>query len=138
MKVAEATRAMWGRLAVGLVLVANLTAAIPYVIDPAAYAGAFELSGAPGAAMVRGLGILFLMWNVTYLPVIIDPLRQRTLFVVVLVQQVIGLAGEIWIVASLPAAHATLAAAGLNFIVFDGAGLALLVLAFALTRRSTG
>jgi len=136
MKVAAATRAMWGRLAVGLVLVANLTAAIPYVIDPAAYAGAFELSGVPGAAMVRGLGILFLMWNVTYLPVIIDPLRQRTLFVVVLVQQVIGLAGEIWIVASLPAAHATLAAAGLNFIVFDGAGLALLVLAFALTRRS--
>lgn len=129
---------MWARLAVGLVLVANLTAAIPYLIDPAAYAGAFELDGVPGAAMVRGLGILFLMWNVTYLPVVFDPLRQRTLFVVVLVQQVIGLAGEIWIVASLPSAHATLAAAGLNFIVFDGAGLAVLVLAFAITRRSTG
>lgn len=119
----------------GLVLGSNLTAAIPFVIDPAAFAGAFELSGAPGAAMVRGLGILFLMWNVTYLPVIVDPFRQRTLFVVVLAQQVIGLAGETWILASLPPGHAVLAASGLRFVVFDSTGLVLLLAAFLWTRR---
>ena len=130
-------RAVWARIALGIVLAANLSAAIPYVIDPAAYASAFELSGAPGAAMVRGLGILFLMWNVTYLPVIIDPLRQRTLFAVVLAQQVIGLAGEIWILASLPPGHAPLAASGLRFIAFDAAGLGLLVTAFWRTIQSS-
>lgn len=114
---------------------ANLTAAIPYVLDPDAYARAFELSGAPGAAMVRGLGILFLMWNVTYLPVLHDPMRQRTLFGVVLAQQVIGLAGETWILATLPTGHAALAASGLRFIAFDGVGLLLLVAAFLGTRR---
>jgi hypothetical protein len=124
----------WSRIALGLVLSANLSAAIPYLIDPAAYAGAFELSGVPGAAMVRGLGILFLMWNVTYLPVIADPLRQRTLFGIVLIQQVIGLAGELWILASLPPGHAALAASGQRFVIFDVIGLALLGLAFRLSR----
>jgi hypothetical protein len=125
----------WARMALGLVLAANLSAAIPFVIDPAASAGAFELSGAPGAAMVRGIGILFLMWNVTYLPVIVDPLRQRTLFVIVLAQQVIGLAGEAWILASLSPAHAALAASGLRFVVFDSTGLVLLLAVFLWTRR---
>lgn len=129
-------RAVWARIALGLVLAANLSAAIPYVLDPAAYAGAFELSGAPGAAMVRGLGILFLMWNVTYLPVIVDPLRERTVFGIVLAQQVIGLAGESWILASLPPGHAVLAASGLRFIVFDSAGLVLLLAAFLGTRQT--
>jgi hypothetical protein len=121
-------------MALGLVLTANLSAAIPYLIDPAAYAGAFELDGLPGAAMVRGLGILFLMWNVTYLPVIVDPLRQRTLFAVVLAQQVVGLAGEIWILGSLPSGHAVLVASGQRFVVFDSIGLVLLAFAYLLTR----
>jgi hypothetical protein len=136
MEVAKATRARWARIGLGIVLAANLSAAIPYVLDPAAYAGAFELGGAPGAAMVRGIGILFLMWNATYLPVIVDPLRQRTLFVIVLAQQVIGLAGESWILASLPPGHAALAASGLRFIAFDGAGLVLLLAAFLGTRQT--
>jgi hypothetical protein len=121
-------------MALGLVLTANLSAAIPYLIDPATYAGAFELDGLPGAAMVRGLGILFLMWNVTYLPVIVDPLRQRTLFAVVLAQQVVGLAGEIWILGSLPSGHAVLVASGQRFVVFDSVGLVLLGFACLLTR----
>ncbi len=128
-------RGGWARMALGLVLAANLSAAIPYVLDPAAYASAFELGGAPGAAMVRGLGILFLMWNVTYLPVIVDPFRQRALFGIVLAQQVIGLAGESWILASLPPGHAVLAASGLRFLAFDTAGLMLLLAAFLGTRQ---
>ena len=135
MEVARATRERWARIGLGIVLAANLSAAIPFVIDPAAYASAFELSGAPGTAMVRGIGILFLMWNVTYLPVLVDPLRQRTLFVIVLAQQVIGLSGESWILASLPPGHAALAASGLRFVVFDSTGLVLLLAAFLWTRR---
>lgn len=131
-------RSVMARAMVGAVFVANLSAAIPYLVTPAAYTGAFELSGPPGMALVRGLAVLFLMWNATFLPVILDPVRQRTLFGVIVAQQVIGLVGEIWIVASLPSGHAALAATGLNFIVFDGAGLALLILAFALTRRAPG
>jgi hypothetical protein len=130
-----AWRAWSARIVVSLVLVANLSAAIPYLVNPAAYAGAFELSGTPAAAMVRGIGILFLMWNVTYLPVIVDPLRQRTLFVIVLAQQVIGLAGETWILASLSPGHAALAASGLRFVAFDSTGLVLLLAAFLWTRR---
>jgi hypothetical protein len=107
-----AWRAWSARIVVSLVLVANLSAAIPYLVNPAAYAGAFELSGTPAAAMVRGIGILFLMWNVTYLPVIVDPLRQRTLF-----------------------GHAALAASGLRFVAFDSTGLVLLLAAFLWTRR---
>jgi len=133
-----AWRAWSARIVVSLVLVANLSAAIPYLVNPAAYTAGFELRGLAGAAMVRGLAVLFLMWNATFLPVILEPVRQRTLFGVILSQQVIGLVGEIWILGSLPSGHAALTATGLNFIVFDGVGLALLVFAFALTRRSPG
>jgi hypothetical protein len=131
----ESGRLWAARTAVMLVLIANLTAAIPYVLDPDRYATAFELSGVAGAAMVRGIGILFLMWCVAYVPVIAHPDRQPALFGVIQVQQVIGLAGEAWIVASLPPGHDVLSATGLRFMVFDGAGLALLILAFRLVRR---
>ena len=127
---------LWAaRIAVALVLAANLSAAIPYVLNPERFAAAFELGGVAGAAMVRGIGVLFLMWCVAYVPVVADPDHHPVLFGVILVQQVIGLAGEGWIVASLPAGHAVLAATGLRFMAFDGAGLALLVLAFMLVRR---
>jgi hypothetical protein len=122
------------RLAVAIVLAANLSAAVPYVIAPERYAPAFELSGAAGAAMVRGIGVLFLMWCVAYVPVILRPDRRPALFGVILAQQIVGLTGEAWIAAGLPAGHAALAATGLRFMVFDGAGLALLLLAFALAR----
>jgi hypothetical protein len=128
-------RLLAARVAVMLVLMANLSAAVPYVLSPGDYASAFELSGVPGAAMVRGIGILFLMWCVAYVPVIAHPDRHPALFGVILVQQVIGLAGEAWIVASLSSGHDVLSAAGVRFMIFDGAGLALLVLALMLVRH---
>jgi hypothetical protein len=115
-------------------LAANLSAAIPYVLNPDRFAAAFELGGVAGAAMVRGIGVLFLMWCVAYVPVIARPDRHPALFGVILVQQAIGLAGEGWIATSLPAGHPALAETGLRFMVFDGAGLALLFLAFTLVR----
>jgi hypothetical protein len=127
---------LWAaRIAVTLVMIANLSAAIPYALDPDRYATAFELGGVVGAAMVRGIGILFLMWCVAYVPVIAYPDRHPALFGVILVQQVIGLAGEAWIATSLPPGHDVLSATGLRFMVFDGVGLALLILTFMLVRQ---
>jgi len=130
----ESGRVWAARVAVSLVLASNLSAAAPYLIDPGLYAAAFELTGVAGSAMLRGLGVLFVMWSVAYLPLIAHPDRHRTLFGVVVAQQMLGLAGETWILLTLPPGHPSLAAAALRFIAFDGAGLVLLVLAFRLAR----
>jgi hypothetical protein len=120
------------RTALAVVLVLNLSAALPYLIQPARYLPGFELEGAVGEALVRGLGVLFLMWNATYPPVIAAPDRHKTLFAVVLAQQLIGIVGEVWIAVTLPAGHAALRATGLRFLLFDGAGLAAMTTAFIL------
>lgn len=129
---ARVRRAAWlVRLAFALVFVINVQCAVSFVLWPGAYAGGFELEGVPGAAAVRGLGVAFLMWNATYPAVIANPRRFRALYAVVLAQQAVGLAGESWILLSLPAGHAALAASIVRFIAFDAAGLVLMAAAFA-------
>ncbi|BAK43585.1 hypothetical protein [Eggerthella sp. YY7918] len=134
--------ATWGvRAAFAIVFVANVQCAVSFVLWPAAYAPAYELAGATGSAAVQGIGVAFLMWNATYPAVIASPRRFRALAVVVLVQQVIGLVGESFIRATLPAGHAVLAASIDRFIAFDGVGLVLMAAAFAwlvaVERRSS-
>jgi len=115
---------LWlARLVVGIVFLFNVTCALAFVTQPDRYAPGFEVSGVPGRVLVRGIGILFLMWNATYPPVLVRPDRHRTLFAVILAQQAIGLAGETWMWATLPTGHAALWATGLRFIAFDAAGL---------------
>lgn len=114
------------RVAYALVFALNAQCALLFVLWPDAYASHFELHGAPGAAAVQGLGIAFLMWIATYPAVIASPLRFRALSVVVLVQQAIGLAGELLIRLSLPAGHGLLAASIDRFVAFDAAGLAVM------------
>jgi hypothetical protein len=129
---------LWlARLVVGTVFFFNVTCALAFVAQPDRYAPGFEVSGVPGRVLVRGIGILFLMWNATYPPVLIRPDRNRTLFAVILAQQAIGLAGETWMWATLPASHAALWTTGLRFIAFDGAGLAGMGLAFWLLSGGT-
>lgn len=120
------------------VLLANLSAAIPYVARPADYVAAYELAGAPGEVVVRGLGILFLMWAVPFIPAILQPVRNRVAFTCVLAMQVIGLAGESLMMATLPPGHEALSATGWRFIAFDGAGLVLLSLGYLITQRGPG
>jgi len=130
-------RAVWlARLVVGAVFLFNVNCALSFVGWPGRYAPAFELQGIPGEVMVRGMGILFLMWNATYPPVLIWPGRRGTLFAVILAQQIIGLAGETWMWLALPPGHDILRDTGARFILFDAAGLAGMVLAFYLLRRS--
>ena len=129
---------MWfARAAVLAVLIANMSAAIPYLLRPADYAAAYELTGVPGEVAVRGFGILFLMWAVPFIPAVWHPTRNRVAFVCVLAMQAIGLAGESLMLAGLPAGHAALRTTGLRFIAFDGAGLVLLLIAYRLSRVAT-
>jgi len=134
--------AVWAaRLVVTVVCIWNLTAAVPFVLKPAGYLSSFEVSGVGGEALVRGLGIAFLMWQAPFLPVIWHPGRNRVCFACVLGMQVLGLVGESWMLANLPAGHAPLRATGWRFIAFDAAGLGLMGLAFAglfLRRKSVG
>ncbi len=129
--------ATWfARGAVGLVFAINLSCALAFITYPENYAAGFELSGVPGVVVVRAFGILFLMWNATYPPVIHQPGRQLTLFQVILAQQVIGLAGESWMLFELPPGHLALQQTGLRFIFFDGLGLLLMAAAYAVLRRT--
>ena len=124
------------RLVVGAVFLFNVTCALAFVVWPDRYAPGFEVRGVPGRMLVRGIGILFLMWNATYPPVLLRPGQHRTLFAVMLAQQAIGLAGETWMWITLPAGHAALRATGLRFIAFDGAGLVGMGLVFILLQHT--
>lgn len=127
-------RVWMARAVVGAVFAVNVGCALSFLLRPGAYAPAFEVSGVPGRVFVQGLGILFLMWNATFPPVILHPDRQRLLFRIVLAQQLIGLVGEAWVWLSLPAGHEALRAAGFRFIAFDGGGLLALAAAYVLSR----
>lgn len=119
------------RMAYAVVFVLNVQCALSFCIVPDQFMGAYELSGTAGRAAVQGIGIAFLMWNATYPPVIASPQRFRSLAVVVLVQQAIGLVGESLLRASLPVQNGVLAESITRFIWFDGAGLILMAAAFA-------
>lgn len=122
--------AIAARIAVALVFALNVQCALQFVLWPASFAGAYELSGVAGEAAVRGLGVAFLMWNATHPAVIASPRRFRSLYVVVIAQQTIGLIGESAILLSLPTGHEILAESIQRFIAFDATGLVIMVAAF--------
>lgn len=124
--------ATWfARIAFAAVFVVNAQCALSFVLTPADFAGAYELEGVAGEAAVQGIGIAFLMWNATYPAFIAAPQRFCVLGWVILAQQAIGLVGESLLLANLPADHGVLAASIMRFVVFDGAGLVLMGIAFA-------
>jgi hypothetical protein len=123
------------RLLIGLVLAWNVQAALAFLIWPSSFAWAYELSGVPGEAAMRGVAVLFLMWNVPYVPALWHPVRYRLALVLAWTMQLVGLIGESFILVSLPSGHATLGTSVLRFILFDGAGLILLGIAWWLTYR---
>lgn len=126
------------RLVVGIVFFFNVTCALAFIARPGDYAPSFEVSGLPGEILVRGMGILFLMWNATYPPVLARPDRQRVLFAVILAQQAIGVIGETAMWVTLPPGHPALWSTGLRFILFDSAGLVGMGLAFWTLVRGAG
>jgi len=122
------------RLLIGIVTAWNLQAAFAFIFAPSGFVRAYELSGAAGEAAIRGFGILFLMWNVPYLFAVKDPIRYQLALTFALLMQFIGLIGETYIYFTLPADHVLLETSILRFIIFDGAGLALLAMAYWIER----
>jgi hypothetical protein len=122
-----------GRFLIGLVLLINVQCALSFLISPELYAPNFEMSGAVGTAMVRGMGILFLMWNVPYGVAAFDPLRKRTSLMEAIIMQAIGFAGESLLLATFPSGHMVIREAISRFLIFDGSGLLALLLAAWIT-----
>ena len=131
---------LWlARGAIGCVFALNVSCALFFLLQPDRYAGAFELGGLPGTVVVQSFGILFLTWNSTYPVVLKEPFKQQTLFSIILIPQVIGLAGETCLWLRLPAGHAIFLHSGQRFIVFDGAGLMVMLTVYLLLHgRSPG
>jgi hypothetical protein len=124
---------LWlARLALSAVFFFNVTCALAFLFRPSAYMHGFEVGGVAGETLVRGIGILFLMWNTTYPLAIRHPWRYRWAFAVILVQQAIGLAGETWMLLALPPGHDALTATGWRFVAFDGGGLVAMAVTFGL------
>lgn len=118
------------RVAYGVVFCLNVMCALEFIVLPGHYAGAYELGGVAGMVAVQGMGVAFLMWNATYPLAVANPLRFKPVAYIVIVQQAIGLAGESWIYATLPAGHEVLAGSIMRFITFDAGGF--IVMAAAL------
>lgn len=123
------------RILIGFVFLANIQSALVFLIWPEKYIGSFQLSGAPGEAMLRGLGVLFLMWNVPYAVALWNPVRFRLALWIAIAMQTIGLVGEILIALSLPEENFAIRASISRFVVFDAAGLLLLCTAAWLSVR---
>lgn len=125
------------QLLVGVVFAWNLQCAVAFLFWPAVFAPGFELAGAVGEAVLRGMGVLFLMWNVPYGAAMWHPVRHRLALLEALVMQTIGLVGESWIFTTLSASEHAVARQSLaRFIAFDALGLASLVLAAWFSRKS--
>jgi hypothetical protein len=121
---------LWlSRVLIGVVFGWNVQCALVFILWPEAYTPGFELQGIAGTAMLRGMGVLFLMWNVPYAVALWNPLRHRVSLYQAVTMQAIGLAGETLLLVTLPGDHALLRASTQRFIYFDGAGLVLLLVA---------
>ncbi len=128
---AHLKRASWtARIAVAIVFAWNIQCALTFLLFPENAVGAYELNGVAGEAAVQGIAVAFLMWNATYPLVIFDPIRHRTVFGIVLAQQLIGLLGESWILLTIQKGHDILVASISRFILFDAIGLIIMAGAF--------
>ncbi len=128
---------LWlGRILIFIVFFWNVWCAFIFLVAPAAFAAGFELSGPIGDAMVRGMGVLFLMWNVPYAVAVWHPQKHRLSMFEAVAMQAIGVLGETAIFLGLPPQHAQARLSLTRFLIFDWSGLVLLLAAAWITRRS--
>lgn len=113
----------------------NLQVALYFIFHPQDYAPGFELYGEPGTAMIRGVGLLFLMWNIPYIAALINPLKHFISLIEAVVMQAIGVIGESIILLTLPGTHPLIHSSVARFILFDGAGLVVLLIALIVILR---
>ena len=122
---------------IAAVVFINLLCAVEFILKPAHYVPGFELPLTTGEAVVRGFGILFLMWNVPYLVTLWNPIHNRTSFYESIIMQFIGLVGEAYILQTIPRTYALAHSTIMRFILFDALGLAILLFAFFLSRTTS-
>jgi len=124
------------RFFIATVLVWNLMCALEFILRPALYVGSYELACEVGRAVIIGFGILFLMWQVPYFFALINPVKFKTSLFQAILMQAIGAIGESWLLGTLSPERAVLRRSMTRFVIFDGAGLVLLLLAAILTGFS--
>jgi hypothetical protein len=118
-----------GQILIGIVVFFNLDSAFSFIFWPDLYSPGFEITGIPGRAVTQGMGILFLMWNVPYIFALVKPTRYFISLVEAVLMQAIGVFGETLLLVNLPGRHPMITATAMRFILFDGGGLVLLVIA---------
>ncbi|MDR3575179.1 MAG: hypothetical protein P4L50_15070 [Anaerolineaceae bacterium] len=126
---------LWiGRFLIGWVLFTNLQCAILFILFPGRFVQGFEMTGVSGEAAVRGIGILFAMWNVPYCLAILQPQKFRLSLIEAVIMQGIGFVGETTLLMSFPQGHLFIRETVNRFILFDGSGLILLLLSVWITQ----
>ncbi|HOM66518.1 MAG TPA: hypothetical protein PLA02_00935 [Brevefilum fermentans] len=129
-------RSVWAaRVLIAIVLFWNLQAAVHFMLKPAVYAPSFQLQGVPGQVAIAGYGILFLMWQVPYVFAVLHPGIFKISLWSALIMQVIGVIAESLLLSTIPGDYTLLRGSITRFIIFDGAGVPILLGALVLVRR---
>jgi len=124
------------RLLILAVAAWNIQAAAVLLLQTELISSGLDLDGPTGMAVTRGIGLLFLMWNIPYLVAAIHPIRHRFSLYEAFAMQLIGLVGEIVILLTTPNLSIAIVNTLNTYIYFDAAGLGLLVLAAYISRRT--
>ena len=95
----------------------------------------FQVEGIPGQTAVIGFGILFLMWQVPYVFALLHPVKHKTSLWQALIMQTIGVIAESILLTTIPPDYLLLRSSILRFIIFDGAGVLILIGALFLTMH---
>jgi hypothetical protein len=112
----------------------NLQCSFEFLVHANRYAPSFDLNEPTGSFMIQGLGLLFLMWNIPYLVALIDPLRHATSLTEAVTMQTIGVVGETLLLLNVPQDYQNLHSSVIRFILFDGGGLILILMAWFIRR----
>ena len=128
-------RTWLSRILIIIVAAWNIQAAFFLLIQTETVTSSIQLPGPAGILTVRGIGILFLMWNIPYMAAAINPIRNRNSLIESLLMQFIALAGESLILRSTQALTFALETTMNTYIRFDAAGLVLLAAAMLVTMR---
>lgn len=126
---------IYGRILIGIVFILNVQAGIVFYFTPQDFSNAYELIGLPGNVAISGFGLLFLMWNIPYAFALWNPIKHWVSLIQAILMQLIGCLGEIAIILRIPEnQYNVLRSSILRFIIFDSAGLFLLLFAFSIFK----
>lgn len=121
-----------------IVFISNMICIIAFLTDPEGYIYSYQVKGSLGAiAAIQGFGVAFAMWNVTYPFYIFSRKNNKTLGLVIIVQQVVGLIGELYIQSGLSSECEILYDSIERFVFFDAGGLVLLLVGFVIAKNVT-